>query len=309
VHVLTTVDAAEIAQLRDSDEFFWVDLVHPSDDEVDRLGTALDLHPLALEDTREFGQRPKVDPYETHLLLVFFTVSREATPLEVHIYISGGYIATVRHEDCTALDELHGSLADQSPHDEELLVYRILDGLTDAYYPVIARLEDQIDELEGDVLARPRREQLGRGYRLKQTVRELHRLAEAQHDQFHAAHQSILALEGFAVSSKPYLRDVIDHLQQIAGEFQRQTDDLISLTQTYFNANSDRLNAVATRLTIGGTLFLVWTFITGFFGQNFGWLVAHVEGKHDFLLFGVGGLTIPTVILLTLFWVKRRDWF
>ena len=57
MHVLTTVDAAEIAQLRDSDEFFWVDLVHPSDDEVDRLGTALDLHPLALEDTREFGQR------------------------------------------------------------------------------------------------------------------------------------------------------------------------------------------------------------------------------------------------------------
>ena len=124
-----------------------------------------------------------------------------------------------------------------------------------------------------------------------------------------AAHQSILALEGFAASSKPYLRDVIDHLQQIAGEFQRQTDDLISLTQTYFNANSDRLNAVATRLTIGGTLFLAWTFITGFFGQNFGWLVDNVESRHDFLVFGVGGLTIPTVILLTLFWVKRHDWF
>ena len=157
--------------------------------------------------------------------------------------------------------------------------------------------------------SRPRREQLSRGYRLKQTVRELHRLADAQHDQFRAAHQNILALEGFAASSKPYLRDIVDHLQQIAGEFQRQTDDLISLTQTYFNANADRLNNVATRLTIGGTLFLVWTFITGFFGQNFGWLVDNVDSKRDFLMFGVGGLTIPTVILLTLFWVKRHDWF
>ncbi len=81
--------------------------MHPSDDEVDRLGAALDLHPVALEDTREFGQRPKVDPYETHLLLVFFTVSRDATPLEVHIYVSGGFIATIRHDDCTALDDLH----------------------------------------------------------------------------------------------------------------------------------------------------------------------------------------------------------
>jgi magnesium transporter len=309
VQVLTTVDAAEIARLRAADEFFWVDLTDPSDEAVDGLGAALGLHPVALEDTREFKQRPKVDPYETHLLLVFFTVSADATPLEVHIYVSGGSIVTVHRKPCVALDGLHEQLARESPRDEELLVYRILDRLTDAFYPVIVKLEQQIDELEGDVLTRPRREQLTRSYRLKQTVRELHRLADTQHEQFRAAHEGILALEGFAAGSKPYLRDISDHLTQIAGEFQRQTEDLISLTQTYFNANSDRLNNVATRLTVGGTLFLVWTFVTGFFGQNFGWLVDNVESKHDFLVFGVGGLTIPTVILLTLFWVKRHDWF
>ena len=46
--------------------------------------------------------------------------------------------------------------------------------------------------------------------------------------------------------------------------------------------------------------------MTGFFGQNFGWLVDNIDTKHDFLIFGVGGLVVPTVILLTLFWVKRR---
>ena len=201
------------------------------------------------------------------------------------------------------------SLADQSPHDEELLVYRILDGLTDAYYPVIAKLEDHIDELEGDVLARPRREQLRRGYRLKQTVRELHRLTAAQRDQFQGAHVSILGLEGFAKGTKPYLRDIGDHLTQITSEFGRQAEDLFSLTQTYFNANSDRLNAVASRLTVGGTIFIVWTFVTGFFGQNFGFLVDNIDSREKFLILGVGGLLIPTVILLTLFWVKRHDWF
>jgi magnesium transporter len=49
--------------------------------------------------------------------------------------------------------------------------------------------------------------------------------------------------------------------------------------------------------------------VTGFFGQNFGWLVKNVEGRNDFLIFGVGGLVLPTVILLTVFWMKRRDWF
>ena len=49
--------------------------------------------------------------------------------------------------------------------------------------------------------------------------------------------------------------------------------------------------------------------MTGFFGQNFEWLVASVNTKSDFLLFGVGGLLVPTIVLVTLFWVKRRDWF
>jgi magnesium transporter len=140
-------------------------------------------------------------------------------------------------------------------------------------------------------------------------VHQLHRLVAAQRDQFVAAREAIIGLEGLTSGSRPYLRDVGDHLFQVSGEFQRQIDDLGALTQTYFNANSDRLNAVATRLTIGGTIFVVWTVVTGFFGQNFEWLTGHIETREQFLLFGVGGLVIPTVILLTLFWVKRRDWF
>ena len=69
------------------------------------------------------------------------------------------------------------------------------------------------------------------------------------------------------------------------------------------------LNAVATRLTIAGTLFVIWTLVTGFFGQNFGYLVDNITSMEKFLFLGVGGLVIPTVILLTLFWVRRDDWF
>jgi magnesium transporter len=309
VYVLTQVEEPRIAQLRAEHHFFWIDLVRPAAEEVQRLGAALDLHPVALEDTIEFRQRPKVDPYEDQVMFVFFTAVRPATPIEVHVYISGDFIATVRRDDCMALDDLHVQLAEQPTHDEEMLVYRIFDGLTDAYYPVIEALEAEIDALEADVLARPRRELLTRSYRLKQSVRDLHRLVAAQSDGFGGAHDAILALPGFERSSKPYLRDVGDHLHQVAGEFQRQSEDLFSLTQTYFNANADRLNQTATRITIGGTIFVAWTVVTGFFGMNFGWLVRSIDSRHAFLTYGVGGLVIPTVILLTLFWVKRGDWF
>ena len=170
-------------------------------------------------------------------------------------------------------------------------------------------VETEIDALEGEVLRRPRREHLRRSYRLKQCVRELHRRAAAQHEQFRSAHEVILGLEGLTKGTRPYLRDIGDHLALLAGEFQRQLDDLLALTQTYFNANSERLNATATRITIGGTLFILYTVVTGFFGQNFGWLVDNIDTRADFLLFGLGALAVPTVILLTLFWVKRDDWF
>jgi magnesium transporter len=315
VEVLTTVDEARIRELRRRDEFFWVDLLSPSDEALDALGALLHLHPVALEDTREFSQRPKLDTYEDHVLIVFFTARATgdsawpAVPLEVHIYVSGGFVATIRRDRCSALHDLHEALVPEGAAEEEFIVYRVLDTLTDAYYPVIDALEDEIDALEAEVLARPRREHLTRTYRLKQDVHNLHRIVAGQKDQFHRGTDSILGLAGLTTGSRAYLRDVADHLTQVAGEFQRQTEDLMALTATYFNANSDRLNAVATRVTIAGTLFVAWTLVTGFFGQNFGWLVDHIKSAHAFFIFGVGGFIVPTVILLTLFWVKRHDWF
>jgi len=122
VHVLTQVDSERIGQLKAEDHFFWIDLVSPTDDDITRLGTALDLHPVALEDTLEMGQRPKIEPYTGHVLVVFFTARVPAEPLEVHLYISGDFIATVHHDPCDALANLHAELAEEPTHDEEMLI-------------------------------------------------------------------------------------------------------------------------------------------------------------------------------------------
>jgi magnesium transporter len=306
--VLTAVDGDRIAADQASGHTFWVDLTQPSDDEVNRLGDLLGLHPVAIEDTREFGQRPKVDVYADHILLVFYTARLDdegsVRPIEVHVYVAQGYLLTVRRGDCTILDELRDKVEEIYEHP----VYEILDTLTDAFYPVIEGLEQRVDTLEGEVLARTRKEQLVAIYRLRQEVREIGRIASIQRDQFQAASDDLQRMVELGDTGE-YLRDVGDHLAQVAGELYRQSEDLSALTSTYFNANSDRLNAVATRITILGTLFVLWTLVTGFFGQNFGWLVNHVNSGSDFLIFGVGSLVIPTVILLTLFWMKRHDWF
>ena len=313
--MLTAIENDEVAAHRERDEFFWVDLAEPSDADLDALHDVLGLHEVALEDSREFGQWPKVDVYDDFVLLVFYTVrpvdreDRVVEPIEVHVYVSGHWIVTLHHAQLDLLDELHAALVPHKTEAEDYLIYRILDGLTDAFYPAITELEARIDQLEGDVLERPRREHLRRIYRLKQEVHELQRLVAGQRDQFGPASTAILDLAGLSRSQREYLRDVSDHLAQIGGELQRQNDDLTALTSTYFNANTDKVNRTATRLSVIATFFVVWTLVTGFFGQNFGWLTANVESRGDFLMFGVGGLVVPTVALAALLWFKRHDWF
>jgi magnesium transporter len=313
--VLTAVDDGRIAAHRARDEFFWLDLAAPSPAELDALQSTLELHPMALEDTREFGQRPKADAYQSYVLLVFYTVrpcddpDRVVEPVEVHVYISGHWIATVSQTALPLLDRLHEALEPTRTHEEDYLVYRILDGLTDAFFPAIAAVEQRIDRLEAEVLERPRRDLLRRVYRVKQEVHELQRLVAGQREQFQTALTAILDLAGLSRGTREYLRDIGDHLTQIGGELQRQTDDLTSLTSLYFNASAERVNRTATRLSVVATFFVVWTLITGFFGQNFGWLVRSVESRTDFLVFGVGGLVLPTAVLAAVLWIKRRDWF
>jgi magnesium transporter len=316
VEILTSVDRDKIAELHEQDHFFWLDLTNPSEQDLDMLGEMLDLHPLALEDTKEWNQRPKLDRYENHVLLVFYSArqcavpeERDFAPLEVHIYISGGFIVTARREPCTQLDTLHKDLISEKTDIEEYLVYRILDALTDAFYPVIEAIERRVDVTEREVLERPRQTHLATIYRLKQEVHDLLRRVTPQRDMFQSAGVSVIAtLPGLSRGSREYLRDVADHLAQAVGELNRQNEDLVALTSTYFNANANRLNRTASRLSVAGTFFIAWTLVTGFFGQNFGFLVNHIDGRTHFLVYGVGGLIIPSIALGVYFWRRRGDW-
>jgi magnesium transporter len=313
MEVLTTVDRRRIEALRERDEFFWLDLKDPSDDELDAAGELLELHELALEDTREFEQRAKLDRYRDRVLLVYWSARVPAEEpgidlVEVHLHISGGFLFTVRRAPCLALDELHKTLEPSEAEAEEYILYRVLDGLTDALYPVVDHLESRIDALEAAVLGATDRSQLSQIYRLKQEVQLLLRRLVPQRDQFGQASEAIVALPGLTHGAHAYLRDIGDHLAQVTNELYRQSDDLGALTSTYFNANSNRLNALATRLTVLATFFLIWTLVTSFFGQNFHWLTEHVDSFGSFLVLGVGGLAVPTLFAAVYFWRRRREW-
>jgi len=75
---------------------------------------------------------------------------------------------------------------------------------------------------------------------------------------------------------------------------------VISVEQTRV---SIRQNTTIEQLTILATIFLPLTFVTGFFGQNFGWLVRNVDGPAEFVIYGIGGLVVPLALLFA--WLRR----
>ena len=81
-----------------------------------------------------------------------------------------------------------------------------------------------------------------------------------------------------------------------------------ALTDTFFNANANRLNRLVTFVTIGSIFFIVWTLVTGFFGQNFGYLVRHIDSKSSFFAYELGALVVPTLVIAGILIWRRRDW-
>ena len=121
--IFTRLDRSEIEELRHRDRFLWVDLCDPSTLELNELGDIFGFHPLAIDDTRSFGQRPKLDDYGDHLLLVFYGArlepGDEPHPVEVHLFVSGGSVVTVHREPSPELTELRRRFRERTPANEQ----------------------------------------------------------------------------------------------------------------------------------------------------------------------------------------------
>jgi magnesium transporter len=104
-----------------------------------------------------------------------------------------------------------------------------------------------------------------------------------------------------------YLRDVYDHLVRLGDRIETYRELLMSVMDTYFSANSRNLNTVVKQLTVIAAIFLPLSFIAGFFGQNFGWLVRHISGWPEFFILGLGLQVFTLAVMLVYF--KRRGWF
>ena len=307
-------DRATIEDMLASGKLLWLDMNGIDNDGLDMLGKAFGIHPLALEDVTEFGQRPKIEAYDDVTYLVTYGAGPvRSEPAEVHCFYSERFLVTVRTEHCDALNQLReyvkkagGQLPGDRQPTQMIFLHHVLDTLIDSYFPMLADFDDQIDDLQARIFTTPSDAELEDLFSMQRSLANMRKLVTPQRDMMSAIVSGMVPLPGMTPEREPYVRDLYDHLIRISDLVDSYRDVLSNAMDAYLSVVSNNLNVVTKQLTIIATVFLPLSFLTGFFGQNFGWMVEHIGSPWAFIGLGLGSEAVAITSLYLLF--RSRGW-
>jgi magnesium transporter len=291
----------------------WLELHGLDADTTDTLRDVFGFHPVALENAGEFRQRPTAENFGDMFAMVDYAATTVGGSLtEVHAFYTERYLITVAEQGCNVLDEVRHRLAlgqQSMPPGRPprlVLLHHILDAMIDSFFQPLSDLDDGIDALIGEIFDKPSKSQLQQLLGMQRWLVSVRKLVSPQRDGMAAVVSGVVSLPGRDAASEPYLRDLYDHVIRISDEIDSYRDLLDNAMDAYLSMVSNRLNEVMKQLTIIATVFLPLSFLTGFFGQNFSWLVSHLGGLPAFLILGIGTEALAVAGLYTLF--RRRSW-
>ena len=244
---------------------------------IESLGRRFHLHPLALEDIVNTLQRPKLDDYGDHLFIVFKMLTFDPEEIEVSteqvslVLTRTGLISFQEglEGDCfdpvrVRLREGRGRSRKSGP---DYLAYALLDVVVDNYFRILEQFGEIIEELEEQLVEAPTQDTLHSIHWLKRTMLMMRRAIWPLRDVI----MGLERLESPLVdaSTRPFLRDVYDHVAHIIDTLEVYRDMLSGMLDIYLSSASHRMNGVMKVLTLIATVFMPLTFLAGIYGMNF----------------------------------------
>ncbi len=305
------LERERVRSLLEAGSFFWLDVHDPQAGDLEILREEFGFHPLSLEDSWTFAQRPKLDEYDDYVFLVAYGVSGGDDGdglVEVHCFYSDRYLVTLHRDEAPSIDLLRARYVKRdSPVDNPArLLHAVVDGLVDSFFPRLEAIDDRIDTLEDEIFLSAGDPELQEIFAMKRALVTMRKVVAPQRDLFASIVGGVESFPGMSDDDERYFRNVYDHLIRIGEMIDTYRDLLTGAMDVYLSTVSNRLNVVMKQLAIIATVFMPLTFLTGFFGQNFGWLVFHSGGLEHFLVYGIGLEAVSLALVLGFFF--RRGW-
>ena len=294
----------------DGSKFVWIGLREPTPEEFDSVAREFHLHELAVEDAIKAHQRPKIEVYDETLLVVLKTAryhddSETVEIGEILMFVGDGFIVTVRHgspselHDVRLKTEKRSDLLSCGPG---AVLHAIIDKVVDDYEPVLAGIEDDIEELEQDVFSPQRSNPTERIYKLKREVLEMHRataplidpLDKLSKGHYEVVHEDI----------HEYFRDVYDHVLRANEVVEGYREMLNGILDANAAQVGVRQNDDMRKISAWVAIAAVPTAIAGIYGMNF----EHMPELH--WTFGYPMALLLMALICFLLWrnFKRVGW-
>lgn len=204
-------------ELRDHGGFAWIGLYRPTEEELRSVAIEFSLHPLAVEDALKGHQRPKLERYGDVLFVVlrsgrYLDAPEEVEFGEVHLFIGPNFAISVRHAESPDLGRVRKRL-EQNPEllalGPQAVLYAVFDEVVDGYHPAIVGLENDIDEIEGQIFEGDP----AVSHRIYKLVGEAFAFQRATHPLVEMLTSLEAGYEKYHVDVElqRHLRDVLDH--------------------------------------------------------------------------------------------------
>lgn len=255
----------------------WVELDGLTDlNLLNQLGEKFSLHPLALEDVLNLGQRPKVEPYENHLFIVAQMLSAEedgsVSREQISMFLGRGFLLTVEEDPATyrfrpiheRLRTARGMIRKTGP---DYLAYALMDAIVDHKFPLLEELGEALDEMDNKVVEKPSIEQVHELHQAKRLLTHLRRYVWPEREVIN----SLLHDESGLIrrETKVYLRDCYDHTVQVMDLIESYRDVATANMDMYLSSVGMRTNEIMRVLTVVSSIFIPLTFLAGIWGMNF----------------------------------------
>jgi magnesium transporter len=302
----------------------WVGLYRPSHDDVALLAREFGLHELAVEDAITAHQRPKLERYGDTLFVVLHAARylddvEEVEFGELHVFVGPDFVISMRHSespDLTGVRARMESEPDLLTLGPEAILYSIMDRVVDGYGPVVAGLENDIDEIETEIFSGDA-EVSRRIYELSREVIDFRRATHPLNTMLQALQDGFDKYEVHE-EMRRYLRDVADHNLQASDRvdgFSQILRDMLTVNATLVaQKQNEEMRALTEashaqgievkKISAWAAILFAPTLIGTAYGMNFASMPG-LDSPHGFTM-AMALMVATCVVLYVVF--KRRDW-
>ena len=257
----------------------WLGLHEPTEEELTSVAREFELHELAVEDAVHAHQRPKLEWYGEVMFLVLrparYIDETETVEFgEIHVFVGPNFVITIRHGEASELGRLRQSLEsrpDLLRRGPMAIVHAVVDRVVDDYAPVVAGVENDVDEIESEVFGGARNVSR-RTYELIREVIEFRRAIHPLPDIL----VHLMRDRDIGDEEKRYLRDVHDHALRI----QEQVDSFHELLRSILSVNltletkalseaGNKQNEEVKKISAWAAILFAPTIVGTVYGMNF----------------------------------------